>query len=517
MADHLDPEKVPQPQAHQIEVGQVDEGYVLDSRLYGGAEKLAADGGLKTAADGHTILIPQPTDDVHDPLNWSATRKNIVLAIISATAFVADFGSSIGAVTLLPQAQEWHLSPTTVQHNLVANIIVLGVFGLIIVAFSNYLGRLPVLLFCLTVSIGTAAWCAAATSFNSFLAARIVNGLFSGVTQSGGLMFIQDIFFFHEHPRKINIWSAAIVLSPYLGPFTGAFVIWKTTWRWSFWIVTILTGLCWLAVLLFMDETYYDRGASAAAAATVPVARGSRLGRLLGIEQWRRSRVRGGFVRSVTRPLIAVSKLPVLLCCLYYFVIVAWVIGVNAALAIWLTQFYRFNPKNLGLFYFAGITGAILGQAVGHFLYDLAGRRYVRAHQGRIEPEARLAMTWLSTPLLAVGLVVMSFALQHTWHYMVVAVFWAMQVAGLMIATTSISAYLLDAYPEGSGEVGAWIAVARTLGGFVSIYAEIPWVTGVGMEKALGTQAALTVAAAAIVVFLQFYGKRIRHRQGPMY
>lgn len=74
-----------------------EEGYVVD----------AADDShqnLKLAPDGHTILIPQPSDSPHDPLNWSRTRKHIILFIISAAAFLPDYGSATGAVTLLPQA-----------------------------------------------------------------------------------------------------------------------------------------------------------------------------------------------------------------------------------------------------------------------------------------------------------------------------------------------------------------------------------------------------------------------------
>ncbi len=49
-------------------------------------------------------LIPQPSDDPNDPLNWSWGAKHLMLFIVSLTAFLPDFGSAIGAVTLLPQA-----------------------------------------------------------------------------------------------------------------------------------------------------------------------------------------------------------------------------------------------------------------------------------------------------------------------------------------------------------------------------------------------------------------------------
>ena len=63
------------------------------------------DPNLKTTADGKTILIPQPSTDPHDPLNWSFLKKHIILAVITVATFVPDFGSSMGVITLLPQSK----------------------------------------------------------------------------------------------------------------------------------------------------------------------------------------------------------------------------------------------------------------------------------------------------------------------------------------------------------------------------------------------------------------------------
>lgn len=62
-------------------------------------------GNLRTAKDGHTLLIPQPSSDPQDPLNWSHFKKHSILFIISFAAFLPDYGSATGAVTLIPQAE----------------------------------------------------------------------------------------------------------------------------------------------------------------------------------------------------------------------------------------------------------------------------------------------------------------------------------------------------------------------------------------------------------------------------
>ena len=79
------------------------EGYVLDTTL-------AQQEGLKTTADGKTVLIPQPSDSLNDPLNWSSFRKHLILFIVSFAAFLPDYGSATGAVTLIQQSAYVSLS-----------------------------------------------------------------------------------------------------------------------------------------------------------------------------------------------------------------------------------------------------------------------------------------------------------------------------------------------------------------------------------------------------------------------
>lgn len=66
----------------------------------------------------------------------------------------------------------------------------LGAGGIIVVMLSTYFGRAPILFWFLTMSLCTTAWCGAATTFSSFMAARIVNGFFSTVGQAVSKMRI---------------------------------------------------------------------------------------------------------------------------------------------------------------------------------------------------------------------------------------------------------------------------------------------------------------------------------------
>lgn len=106
------------------------------------------------------------------------------------------------------------------------------------------------------IFVGTCAWSAAATSFDSYLAARIVNGFFCSVGQGGALIWIKDLFYYHEHPRAINYVEFAIILSSYLGPLITAFIVSGTTWRWAFWLCTILAGISLTLVFCFGRDAF---------------------------------------------------------------------------------------------------------------------------------------------------------------------------------------------------------------------------------------------------------------------
>lgn len=115
---------------------------------------------------------------------------------------------------------------------------------------------------------------------------------------------------------------------------------------------------------------------------------------------------------------------------------------------------------------------------------------------------------------MAMSVLILGFAVQTQWYYMVLAVFAAINCAGIMVASTAINAYLLNCYPEGPGEVCAWIAIGRIFSGGMSVYVQLPWVAKLGAAKVLGIQAAISFSAIFVIAFLQWYGKGIRQAQG---
>ena len=95
--------------------------------------------------------------------------------------------------------------------------------------------------------------------FVPFILSRMFAGLCGAVPTVYGARLIVDIFFIHERGRAFSIFHVSFILGvvalPTLGAFTAAHVAWPN----MFWWTVGLLGLAIILVLLFMEETGYER------------------------------------------------------------------------------------------------------------------------------------------------------------------------------------------------------------------------------------------------------------------
>ena len=124
----------------------------------------------------------------------------------------------------------------------------------------SYWGRAPVMFWSVLAGTLFTLACTVTHNFLVFYGFRAMMGLTLTAYQAVGLSCIKDMFFFHEHARKIGIWVALFVLSPYLGPLLGNFIISGTNeWRPVFWMAFGTCCLDLVLIVVFLDETFYNR------------------------------------------------------------------------------------------------------------------------------------------------------------------------------------------------------------------------------------------------------------------
>ncbi|KAK6532487.1 hypothetical protein TWF281_006676 [Arthrobotrys megalospora] len=475
--------------------------------------------GYKLAADGHTVLLPQPSEDPDDPLNWSPFKKHMILFIVALSAFCGDFGSGAGIPCIVKQGAEWNMSPAVVNYAGNLNVIMLGVGGIFWIPFIYWWGRAPVLFWTTLAGAFFTLGCCLTTNFETFYGMRALMGFTLTACQTIGLSFIKDMFFFHEHARKIGIWAAIFLVAPYLGPCLGNFIIDGTgEWRNVFWLVFAICCLDLVLILGFADETWYVRNAPE------KVPRGNRIMRVLGLWQIQNhtSLQLVSFPTSWVRLVKVLFRPTMIPIMIYYMLSFMWAVGINITTSILFETpmeagGYGFGAKSVGYLYFTPLVAVGIGEIFGHFFNDFIAARYIKKNNGVFEPECRLTTNYISALFMIPGLIIVGFGLAKHLHYMSLVMGWGMYVFGVMTASVAITAYALDSYPTASGEVSSFLNFARVLGGFSVGYFQQPWGAASGYDVSFGVQAAIVAAALGVLLTLHIFGKRMRVWGGPLH
>ena len=310
--------------------------------------------------------------------------------------------------------------------------------------------------------------CAVTDSFSVYYGFRAMMGLTLTAYQVVGLACVKDMFYFHEHARKIGIWVAIFILSPYLGPFFANFIIAGTgDWRAVMWLVFAICSADLVLILLICDETYYNRSVPIDEQPPRPHSLLGRLSRIVGVWQIRyHKNYFKTFSHCLNRLLFTFLKPIIIPAMFYYAMSFMWAVGINITSTILLETpseagGYDFGPKAVGYLYFTPLVAVALGEAFGHFFNDWIANRYVRKHEGVFKPEARLITNYLAAAFMIPGLIIVGQTLEKHLSYAGIIMGWGMYVFGVMLATVAITAYALDSYGSASSEVSGLLNFAR--------------------------------------------------------
>lgn len=273
-----------------------------------------------------TLLVPQPSDDPKDPLNWSPSKKGLMLAILALAAFGGDFQSGAGIPSLESQGEEWNLSPTDVNRAGNLNVLFLGIGGLIWIPPLYFWGRLPVLFWTQFIGTFLVLGSALAPSFEAYYALRPLTSVFLTAGQTIGLTFIHDMFFHHEYARKIGIWVAIFLSSPYFGPFIGGFMVdaLDNQWRPVLWLVFAYSAALLCLIIAFADETWYPRGLDIELARPTGIT--GRFLNLTGVTAFRERQYKAKISHSCMRLVEVLFKPTVLVAFFVYMLSFMWAV-----------------------------------------------------------------------------------------------------------------------------------------------------------------------------------------------
>ncbi|KAJ7069116.1 MFS general substrate transporter [Mycena amicta] len=469
---------------------------------------------LKLTADGQTILWPQPTADPEDPQNWSERRKTTQLVIITLASILPDFVGSIGVAAIFALADEFD---TTTNHvnELSANwaIFLLGWGGFAAVIVVRRWGRLPVLFYSQLIAFIFLILGTLAPNLSVFAGMRCIASFFSTAAQITGLYTVADMWPFHLQCRKLNIWTAGFIISPFVSPFFLGFLVAHANYRWAYGVGCFLSLAVLIITVFFAEETMYDRTIHPVPPRPTAGLR-YRIETLLGLTGFKMSSYRPPWRECIVSPLRVLWRPQALLIMLYGGVEFGLSIGITITNAIFIgtppPTGFGFSQTAISLSYATPIVATIIGEIIGRYGNDLFLTLGIRRHGGVHVAETRLWMCYVSLPLCLLGFLLLGYGFE-VLNVGAVIMGWGIGQTAIMLNTTAIYAYLKDCFPAHQGEVSALFNFFRTIAGFAVVYFQAEWLETRGGMQVFGCEAAIVGGLFVLVVpLLQWRGGDMR-------
>jgi MFS family permease len=195
--------------------------------------------------------------DPMDPRNYSTTSRITATLIVSALAFAVGAASSIESAVLPQNAAAFNVSE--VVASLATGLYLLGFAAGSLVSgpLSEILGRNAVYIGSLTLFMIFIMVSGLAPNIGAQLAFRFLAGIFGcpPLTCAGGT--IADLWNPLEKTLTFPLYAILSFGGPVFGPVISSYMGQGTlSWRWTNWIMLIMSGLIMGLILLFQPETY---------------------------------------------------------------------------------------------------------------------------------------------------------------------------------------------------------------------------------------------------------------------
>ncbi|KAJ5380056.1 uncharacterized protein N7496_002484 [Penicillium cataractarum] len=488
---------------------------------------------LRHPTTNDLILVPTPSNDPNDPLNWSRGFRVYIAIISCAAIFMAQFlaaGPSADMAGIvhdlfgvLPTNPGWSAALAKASYLFSGTAFVQGMSNLFYMPLIIKYGRRPVYIFSFLLYGGCSLWAGLATDYPSALAARLILGFAGGSAECVAPLTIADTFFLHERGLVMSFYSAALSCGIAGGIILSGLITIHQSWRVIYFLAS---GIIWLLVLVVfftMPETAYQRNLPMVSDDTELGTKSRDIEsshiefrvppKKTYIEQLRIFNPKYTTESLFTlfwRPVPLLIIPSVLFGTLSMSVCIGSFVAISSNYATAFTELYGFSTWECGLSYVAVLIGALIGIFGGGWLSDNIADLLTQRKSGVREPEMRLPTITISLILAPLALMLYGSGIQYSLHWMVPIL--GLGLLGFVITQVSniVLVYAVDAYRPIAGEVIVSQLSFKAAFGFLLSFYTNPWIDSTGYMNSFGTLAGICAAVLIMWIPLYFWGIEIR-------
>ncbi|KAK4937831.1 hypothetical protein LTR10_021634 [Elasticomyces elasticus] len=479
------------------------------------------------AQGGDIVLVPTPSKDPDDPLNWSPRRKYLS----SLCSNLYTWFTGMLEFTLLA-AIRFEIREASSISDLYPRFFVFGgeyhEIGQIHVQGADY----------------TSAY---VKSDGEWLAKCIVQGFFNAPIEALPEISVTDIYFTHQRGTWMGMYAFTLAGSNYFTPVLCGFIAEYQGWRWVFYWPAIFLAFVFVFLFLFMEETNYVRatagivedtdspppestvGTDAEKNPTLANANSSRASTENGIvtkppktfvqklSVWNPT-PGDNMIRRAIRSLKYLGWPVIFYAGFSYGSYLIWFNVLNATASIILgSPPYNFAASMVGLSYVSCTLGVIIGSLISGRLSDWLTIKVARRNNGIMEAEHRLWPFALCVIFVPGSLILWGVGAAHGVHWFgLIFAMGALACSTTFGVTLSVN-YLVDSYHEISGDALVAVILVRNTMSFAISYGITPWLTNLGYQNCFISAAFVGMAASSVFFIMIKWGKGFRTKSARRY
>ncbi|KAK4615484.1 hypothetical protein CLAFUW4_10172 [Fulvia fulva] len=514
---------------------------------------------VKKAKDG-TILVPQPSDDPKDPLNWPLWRRDLICGILCILSLIASTLSPLLAANTLTLTLYFRKPFTDIALLTGYHLLGVGLAGFIFVASGRIWGKRHLYIGGTILIVISSVWGGASGhNYNSLMAARFFQGVALAPFEALVNASVGDLYFVHERGKRMALSN----LSLFGGAFFTPVIVGKMThtmgWQWTFYFIAIFSAALLPLVIFFCPETAYTRDSSYNTDTSW-----ARMGENSDSQEWKvspsleeqnptsfdkpmdtdtyqhnheagsaphntipayswRSRealmpfngrkTDESFFKLVLRPFPLFFHPGILWACLIQGAIIGWTVLIGIVLAaIMLGPPLFFNEVETGYMYTGAFIGAVLGFALAGLMSDWSARWLTRRNGGIYEPEFRMVIV---IPMLIIGCAgLYGFGItaddtrKFGWFWP--DFFFALEVMSMVLGAVASALYIVDAHRDLAVEGFTCLLIFKNIFSFGLTFSGLDWLVKAGIKPVFMWISSVQVVICLLTILMYIFGKKNR-------
>lgn len=492
------------------------------------------------------ILIPEPNDDIEQPLNWSSGRK--LLQVFCLVIYV--YGGAIGGCTLYSIFEDVVSTPginlTLSQLNAGTGymFLFLGIGGLFFLPLAQKFGKRPIYLISLIGAVVFNVVAPYTKSAGMWYMHRILEGFFLSPAENLPTITIMDLYFEHERATYMAIYGVAVTSSNYIAPLIAGFICEALGWKWAMFIADIFGAMCAVLLYFLMEETNYDvnnRKMTSGSTTNGVVEENSKHENLSEFGKTIDERgaqncykpaqtyiqklsLTGGVKKNVSLrdcfmlPL-HMARFPVVWYAGFIYGISVFMYSLLNATesSVLSAPPYNFDYSMCGLAYLSPLICVFIVFPYAGWSTDRIKIIISRRHNGTSQAEDRLWVLSLYTFLAPASLILWGVGASHGIHWIGIIIGLGMMGGLTMVGGISSVVYVLDTYPELNFGAAVIVILLRNVMMFALDYGISPFIEQCGLQNTFIAWALISFGSLSTFLLAEKFGYSWRKASAKRY